>query len=38
MFPASAAARMMEVPAGAVTFIPSMVSVTTFSDFDEGVP
>jgi hypothetical protein len=38
MFPASAAARIMDVPSGAVTFMPSMVRVTSFSDFDAGVP
>jgi hypothetical protein len=35
---ASIAARMIEVPSGAVTWRPSMVSVTVFSDFDAGVP
>ena len=36
--PTSIAARMMEVPSGTVTDVPSMVRVTIFSDFDSGVP
>ena len=36
--PASMAARMMEVPSGTVTLLPSMVSVTIASDFERGVP
>ena len=36
--PASIAARMMDVPSATVTLLPSMVSVTIFSDFDLGVP
>src|SRR6185295_2340710 len=36
--PASIAARMMEVPSGTVTLLPSMVSVTIASDFERGVP
>jgi hypothetical protein len=29
---------MIDVPSGAVTVRPSMVSVTDFCDFDAGVP
>jgi hypothetical protein len=29
---------MIEVPSGTVTYLPSMVSVTAFSDFYLGVP
>ena len=36
--PASMAARMIEVPSGTVTLLPSMVSVTIVSDFERGVP
>ena len=36
--PASIAARMIDVPSGAVTVRPSMVSVTVFSDIEAGVP
>ena len=36
--PASIAARMIEVPSGTVTLLPSMVSVTIVSDFERGVP
>ena len=36
--PASIAARMIEVPSGTVTCLPSMVSVTTLSDVGRGVP
>ena len=36
--PASIAARMIEVPSGTVTLLPSMVSVTIASDFERGVP
>src|ERR1700741_4838693 len=36
--PASIAARMIEVPSGTVTLLPSMVSVTVFSDLESGVP
>ena len=36
--PASIAARITEVPSGTVTSAPSMVSVTSFSAFDFGVP
>ena len=36
--PASAAARMIEVPAGTVTFCPSMVSATVSVAFEAGVP
>src|SRR6266702_1647917 len=37
-WPASIAARMIEVPSGTVTWLPSMVSVTIVSDFERGVP
>ena len=36
--PASIAARMIEVPSGTVTLLPSMVSVTIVSDLERGVP
>jgi hypothetical protein len=36
--PASMEARMMEVPSGTVTALPSTVSVTVFSDWATGVP
>src|ERR1700760_1399421 len=36
--PDTIAARMIEVPSGTVTLWPSMVSVTSFSDFEAGVP
>src|SRR5882724_13064034 len=36
--PDSIAARMIEVPSGTVTMLPSMVSVTIVSDFERGVP
>ena len=36
--PISIAARMIDVPSGALTSTPSMVKVTIFSDFDAGVP
>ncbi|MBA7702542.1 hypothetical protein ES703_111311 [subsurface metagenome] len=36
--PASIAARMIEVPSGTVTLLPSMVSVTIVSDLQRGVP
>ena len=36
--PASIAARMIEVPSGTVTCLPSIVSVTVFSAFERGVP
>src|SRR5262245_42987096 len=36
--PASIAARMIEVPSGTVTLLPSMVSVTMVSDLERGVP
>jgi hypothetical protein len=29
---------MIDVPAGTVTVLPSMVSVTIFSDLEAGVP
>jgi hypothetical protein len=35
---ASAAARMIEVPAGTVTLAPSISSVTESADFAGGVP
>src|SRR5262249_32479652 len=37
-WPASIAARMIEVPSGTETSLPSMVSVTIGSDFERGVP
>ena len=36
--PVSIAARMIEVPSGTVTCLPSIVSVTVFSDLERGVP
>ena len=36
--PASMEARMIDVPSGTVTVKPSTVSVTSFSDFEGGVP
>ena len=36
--PISIAARMIDVPSGTVTLCPSIVSVTSFEDFDSGVP
>ena len=36
--PISIAARMIEVPSGTVTGLPSMVSVTVFSALERGVP
>src|SRR5262245_34243824 len=36
--PISIAARMIEVPSGTVTLLPSMVSVTVFSALEAGVP
>ena len=36
--PTSIAARMIDVPSGTVTLLPSMVSVTDFTDGDSGVP
>jgi hypothetical protein len=36
--PASIEARMMDVPSGTVTLLPSTVSVTSRSDFASGVP
>jgi hypothetical protein len=36
--PASMEARMTEVPSGTLTSKPSIVSVTSFSDFEAGVP
>ncbi len=36
--PTSIAARMIEVPAGTVTFAPSIVSSTVSVDFEAGVP
>ena len=36
--PASIAARMIDVPSGTVTCLPSMVRVTVFSAFAFGVP
>ena len=36
--PASIAARMIEVPSGTVISRPSIVRVTSFSDFEAGVP
>ncbi len=36
--PACMAARMIEVPSGTVTFMPSMVSVTVLSAIEAGVP
>ena len=38
LMPASAAARMMEVPSGTVTSWPSMLRVTVFSAVTAGVP
>src|SRR3954452_21946971 len=37
-WPGSIAARMIEVPSGTVTWLPSMVSVTIVSDLERGVP
>src|SRR5689334_15193102 len=37
-WPASMAARMIEVPPGTVTMLPSMLSVTMVSDLETGVP
>jgi hypothetical protein len=36
--PISIAARMIDVPSGTVTLCPSIVNVTSFEDFDSGVP
>jgi hypothetical protein len=36
--PISIAARMIDVPSGTVTSVPSIVSVTNFSDLEAGVP
>ena len=36
--PTSIAARMIDVPSGTVTCVPSMVSVTVFAAFEAGVP
>ncbi len=36
--PASIEARMIEVPSGTVTSLPSMVSVIIFSEVLAGVP
>jgi hypothetical protein len=36
--PASIAARMIDVPRGTVTVLPSISSVTSMSDFRTGVP
>jgi len=36
--PISAAARMIEVPSGTVTLVPSMVSVTVLAALEAGVP
>ncbi len=36
--PAAAAARMIDVPAGTVTLMPSICSVTRFSLETSGVP
>ncbi len=36
--PISIAARMIEVPSGTLTSTPSMVSVTSFTAFEAGVP
>ena len=36
--PASIEARMIEVPSGTVISLPSMVSVTIFSEREAGVP
>jgi hypothetical protein len=36
--PASIEARMIDVPSGTVIVNPSTVSVTSFSDFEAGVP
>ncbi len=36
--PASIDARMIEVPSGTVISLPSIVSVTSFSDREAGVP
>ena len=36
--PISIAARMIDVPAGTVTGMPSIVSVTVFSALERGVP
>ena len=36
--PSSMPARMMEVPSGTVTSRPSIFSVTSFSDWEAGVP
>jgi hypothetical protein len=36
--PATEAARIKEVPSGTVTSTPSILSVTSFSEFAEGVP
>ena len=38
LVPTSIAARMIDVPSGTCTSIPSMVSVTVLSDRDAGVP
>ena len=37
-FPTSMAARMMDVPSGTSTFMPSMTRATSFSDLEAGVP
>ena len=36
--PISIAARMTEVPSGTLSLTPSMVSETSFFDFEAGVP
>ncbi len=38
LVPSSIAARMIEVPSGTVTALPSMVSVTVLSVLARGVP
>jgi hypothetical protein len=36
--PISIAARMIDVPSGTLTALPSIVKVTVFSDMEAGVP
>jgi hypothetical protein len=36
--PISIAARMIDVPSGRLTSLPSIVKVTVFSDMEAGVP
>ena len=36
--PISIAARMIDVPSGTLTVLPSIVKVTVFSDVEAGVP